>query len=186
MLDVVNKIHNPAPATCAGGAKILELSEKTEEGSPKKVDSKVEDLDDVPLEEEDDDEEDDDLEDDDLDEEDLEEDDEEEDEKVPSSVSSVEVAATTNIQSVTSSSVIPFATSSSTIASASPSKPSKGEIRDNDPCSVSGEQKCASSGKTGKWLTCNIDKWLIRDCASGLVCHDGAGGKKECFALFVI
>lgn len=47
---------------------------------------------------------------------------------------------------------------------------------DGSSCAVSGQQKCASSGKTGKWLTCNIDKWVVRDCSAGLVCKDLDGG----------
>ncbi|GAN08582.1 chitinase [Mucor ambiguus] len=47
---------------------------------------------------------------------------------------------------------------------------------DGTSCAVSGQQKCASSGKTGKWLTCNIDKWIVRDCAAGLVCKELEGG----------
>lgn len=47
---------------------------------------------------------------------------------------------------------------------------------DGTSCAVSGQQKCASLGKTGKWLTCNIDKWIVRDCAAGLVCKELEGG----------
>jgi hypothetical protein len=47
------------------------------------------------------------------------------------------------------------------------------------PCSNSGQQMCVESGKTGQWLTCNFEKWLARDCAAGLVCYDGNNGKKQ-------
>ncbi|KAK4521768.1 COPII subunit [Mucor velutinosus] len=46
---------------------------------------------------------------------------------------------------------------------------------DGTSCAVSGQQKCASLGKTGRWLTCNIDKWIVRDCAAGLVCKELEG-----------
>lgn len=184
LLDVVNRIHNPVPATCAkqvGGAKVLEFSEDTKDGSPEKVNDEVEDVDDETVE--DDDDEDD----------DTEEEEEEEDEYATSSIS--EVAATTDSQVIPSSSATvlvtssavaaPTATSSSAADSDPSSDASSEEIRDNDPCSVSGEQKCVSSGKSGKWLTCNIDKWLIRDCAKDLVCHDGTAGKKKMFCIIL-
>ncbi|CEP15061.1 hypothetical protein [Parasitella parasitica] len=47
---------------------------------------------------------------------------------------------------------------------------------DGKPCSTSGQQKCANTGKSGQWLTCNIDKWLVRDCDTGLVCNELEGG----------
>lgn len=188
LLEVVNRIHNPVPATCAqqtGGAKVLEFSEDTKDGSPEKLDDEVKDVDDETVE--DDDEEDDDIEEEEEEEEEIE--DEDIDSSVPEEVAntdSQDFPSNPAIAPATPSSVAaPAATSSSSTASDSSSDASSDEIRDNDPCSVSGEQKCVSSGKSGKWLTCNIDKWLIRDCATGLVCHDGTDGKnKKCYALF--
>ncbi|KAI8049148.1 glycosyl hydrolases family 18-domain-containing protein [Gilbertella persicaria] len=43
-------------------------------------------------------------------------------------------------------------------------------------CSVPSEQKCVDSGKSSQWLTCNFDKWIVRDCSPGLLCYDGAVG----------
>jgi hypothetical protein len=45
------------------------------------------------------------------------------------------------------------------------------------PCSAPGQSKCVNSGRSGQWLTCNYDTWLLRECVSGLVCNDGAAGR---------
>lgn len=42
-------------------------------------------------------------------------------------------------------------------------------------CSTTGEQKCVDSGVSGKWLTCNIGTWIVRECSNGLVCSENQG-----------
>ncbi|KAL9556860.1 hypothetical protein MBANPS3_001682 [Mucor bainieri] len=68
------------------------------------------------------------------------------------------------------------ALSSSEVPTATLSVEDNSNEADGTSCAVSGQQRCASLGKTGKWLTCNIDKWIVRDCAAGLVCKELEGG----------
>lgn len=63
-----------------------------------------------------------------------------------------------------------------TTEESSPVSVKGGDDLDGKPCASSGQQKCADAGESGKWLTCNIDKWLVRDCAAGLVCNESESG----------
>ncbi|KAI8148417.1 glycosyl hydrolases family 18-domain-containing protein [Fennellomyces sp. T-0311] len=45
----------------------------------------------------------------------------------------------------------------------------------DQPCSIMGQQRCVSSGQSPEWLTCNFNRWVMRSCSSGSVCHDDQG-----------
>ncbi|KAI7869671.1 hypothetical protein BDF14DRAFT_1779377 [Spinellus fusiger] len=49
------------------------------------------------------------------------------------------------------------------------------KIVDGDACAANGQNKCVDLNNSGDWATCNFNKWVIRPCAPGLVCHEAAG-----------
>ena len=63
-------------------------------------------------------------------------------------------------------------TNTSDVASSSPVTGGSEDLN-GKPCTVNGQQKCSNPGKDGKWLTCDNSAWLVRDCAQDLVCYDG-------------
>jgi hypothetical protein len=147
LLDVVNKIHNPVPATCANS---LGLGNPEESTITEKVDTEDQQQDPIEQEQEDDDKE-----------YPTEDDDVQEEKDIVASITSTTVSSEPS----------------------PPTLPPAAVVNDEQQCSNSGEQKCVSSGKSGQWKTCNYNTWLVRECATGLVCFDGQDGKEFIFVL---
>lgn len=190
-MDIVNRIHNPAPASCEN---VITVKDETVDGDDE------EELDDLGnlvvnpttsvdiegiIEETGD------PEDDDFNEEEWEDEnwlyDDEGSVTTMSSSSIIVVSVITESPSstITSSSISESSESTTTFDSPSSTEiPSEVEDYDGKSCSDNGEQKCASVGKSGTWLTCNFEKWLARDCAPGLVCNENQGKIIHSFYIF--
>ncbi|KAI8068309.1 hypothetical protein BC940DRAFT_38799 [Gongronella butleri] len=46
------------------------------------------------------------------------------------------------------------------------------DIQPAGTCRINGAQRCTQAGITSEWLTCANFKWVARQCADGLVCHN--------------
>jgi hypothetical protein len=170
LTDIVNRIHNPVPASCENVITV-------------KADSSIdtrpaEELDDLgnlvealttPVEIKEIIEETGIPEDEDFDDEDWDDGDWEE---TPEVTTSDTVYTTSSTESTVETSDTFYTTSST-------SETSSTIDEDGQSCPVNGQQKCAHVGKTGSWLTCNFEKWLVRDCAPGLVCKESQGNMNQ-------
>lgn len=54
--------------------------------------------------------------------------------------------------------------------------PMLGHPIDSESCNTPGEQRCVDSGRSPDWITCNYNKWVVRSCAAGAVCHENEQG----------
>lgn len=54
--------------------------------------------------------------------------------------------------------------------------PILGHPIDSESCNTPGEQRCVDSGRSPDWITCNYNKWVVRSCAAGAVCHENEQG----------
>ncbi|RCI04615.1 hypothetical protein CU098_002201, partial [Rhizopus stolonifer] len=157
LLDVVNKIHGPSGSACQS---IKPENSPAKEEQPAKEDSPKKE---EPISEEEDDEY-----------SDLDEwfpDENPAQSLRPTSQSFISSASSLPRLS-SASQVSPTAKLVPKVSATGLAKPTYIPTLAGKSCSVSGQQKCIQSGQSGKWVTCNFNQWIERDCSAGLVCID--------------
>lgn len=96
--------------------------------------------------------------------------------RVSAQASSVQQSAPASRTTFTTTSrlVVPSSSINSVVA---PSYQASGHPIDSEACNTPGEQRCVDSGRSPDWITCNYNKWVVRSCSAGAVCHDNQQGK---------
>lgn len=100
--------------------------------------------------------------------------------RVSAQASSVQQSAPASRTTFTTTSrlVVPSSSIDSVVApSYQAASPALGHPIDSEACNTPGEQRCVDSGRSPDWITCNFNKWVVRSCSAGAVCHDNQQGK---------